>query len=90
MLNRVTASSGLAGLTRAYTYDLDGNRLPKTENGTTTCTATFEATDQATTMTKSGGSPSPFAYTEFGSSLVGQLNRYAEGLRPTGFVCTGC
>jgi RHS repeat-associated protein len=66
-LNRVTGSSGLSGLTRSYTYDLDGNRLTKTENGTTTYTATFEATDQARTIIKTGGSPLTFGYDQYGN-----------------------
>jgi RHS repeat-associated protein len=66
-LNRVTGSSGLTGLTRSYTYDLDGNRLTKTENGTTTYTATFEPTDQARTIQKTGGSLLTFGYDQYGN-----------------------
>lgn len=51
-LNRVTASSGLARAD-AFSYDLNGNRLSKTEGGATT-TYTYDRSDQLINQTIAG------------------------------------
>ena len=64
-LNRVTGSSGLASDSRAYTYDLDGNRLTETVNGTTK-TSTFDRADQLVNVS-GGGGPTAYAYDKYGN-----------------------
>ena len=49
-LSRLTGSTGLAGDTRAYEYDLDGNRTKRTENSTVT-DFTYDLADQLINQT---------------------------------------
>ena len=69
-LNRLTGSTGLASGDRSYTYDLDGNRLTRTE-GSTTYTAAYDRTGAITTVGKSGqGTPLQAVYDAFGNLLA--------------------
>jgi RHS repeat-associated protein len=61
-LSRLGASSGPSTNSRAYQYDLDGNRASRTNNGVTT-TFTYDRTDEAINQ---NGSPL-FTYDRFGN-----------------------
>jgi RHS repeat-associated protein len=66
-LSRLTGSTGLAG-DRAYTYDLDGNRLTKAVEGAATVTYTYDATDQLAKQTI-GGVDAVTAFDRYGNLL---------------------
>ena len=59
-------SSGLASGTRSYTYDLDGNRLTKTEGGVT-FTSAYDRADELLSVIKTGGSTQTFGYDAYGN-----------------------
>ncbi len=62
----MTSSTGLASGTRSYTYDLDGNRLTKTEGGVT-FTSVYDRADELVSVIKTGGSTQNFSYDAFGN-----------------------
>jgi RHS repeat-associated protein len=69
-LNRLIASSGLAAGLTGYTYDLDSNRLAKTEAGTT-YNATYDATGALKQVWQAGqGLPQLATYDAFGNLLA--------------------
>jgi RHS repeat-associated protein len=60
-LNRITSSTGLASGARSYTYDRNGNRLTKTEGGTT-YTYAYDRTDELASVTLTGGASQTYTY----------------------------
>jgi len=53
-LNRVKTSTGLASGAHQYSYDLDSNRLSKTD-GADSFVAVYDRTDELTSVSKNGG-----------------------------------
>jgi len=88
--SRVTGSTGLSK-TYAYAYDLDGNRLTRTD-GSTTTTFTTDFTDELTGQTI-GGTNKNYTYDSFGN-LTGAADAssntvaytYDEASRLTGIT----
>jgi RHS repeat-associated protein len=69
-LNRLITSTGLGGGARSYTYDLDSNRLTKTEGGTTS-NATYDATGALKQVWQTGqGLPQFATHDAFGNLLA--------------------
>ncbi|HEY9472104.1 MAG TPA: RHS repeat-associated core domain-containing protein, partial [Propionibacteriaceae bacterium] len=69
-LNRLITSTGLVSGARSYTYDLDSNRLTKTEGGTTS-NATYDATGALKQVWQTGqGLPQFATHDAFGNLLA--------------------
>lgn len=78
-LDRVTASNGLASGSRRYAYDRDGNRVTRTEGGTT-FSSTYDRTDQLVSVTKGILPVQSFSYDPYGNLTTDAETGTASGV----------